>query len=396
MKISIIQPSRNNLKYLKWSYNSIRNNQGNHTVQICVADDFSSDGTWDWCLQKMEEDRNFSAIRNEGPERLGHTILYDRLVSKVAKHDYCIIYHADMYLAPKALDAIEKHIKRGTIVSLTRVEPTGLHPEGPEKILKDFGDEPSNFAESRFLTWFENYNKDTTNTKVTDGIFAPWAFHRKDFLEIGGHDDLFAPQSKEDSDIFNRFMLNGIDFIQTWEGLVYHLTCRGSRFNTTITKVGTNSDEWIHQNIKSARNFIRKWGHYVEHTPLMKPIVPPKYNIVIKLLNCKRYEGLANIEPWGDVVYTDFTDYRKYVEEEQSNTLYAMETRVKSLDDYERGNVVVTIDFDKFTDAERYGLNELPKIIANSNELGEFSLGSMKVEIYDLKTFEHTLITNNL
>jgi hypothetical protein len=128
----------------------------------------------------------------------------------------------------------------------------------------------------------------------------------------------------------------------------------------------------------------------------MKPIVPPKYNIVIKLLNCKRYEGLANIEPWGDVIYTDFTDYRKYVEEEQSNTLYAMETRVKSLDDYERGNVVVTIDFDKFTDAERYGLNELPKIIANSNELGEFSLGSMKVEIYDLKTFEHTLITNNL
>ena len=47
MKISFIQPSRNNLKYLKWSYNSIRKNQGNHEVEICVADDASTDGTWE-------------------------------------------------------------------------------------------------------------------------------------------------------------------------------------------------------------------------------------------------------------------------------------------------------------------------------------------------------------
>ena len=44
MKISLIQPSRNNLKYLKWSYDAIRKHQGNHQVQICVADDASTDG----------------------------------------------------------------------------------------------------------------------------------------------------------------------------------------------------------------------------------------------------------------------------------------------------------------------------------------------------------------
>ena len=64
MKISLIQPGRNNLKYLKWSYNSIRKNQGNHEVQICVADDASTDGTWGWCLQTMQKDLNFQAIRN--------------------------------------------------------------------------------------------------------------------------------------------------------------------------------------------------------------------------------------------------------------------------------------------------------------------------------------------
>ena len=50
MKISLIQPGRNNLKYLKWAYDATRKNQGNHEVEICVADDASTDGTWEWCL----------------------------------------------------------------------------------------------------------------------------------------------------------------------------------------------------------------------------------------------------------------------------------------------------------------------------------------------------------
>ena len=91
MKISLIQPGRNNLKYLKWSYDSIRKNQGKHEVQICVADDASTDGTWEWCMDMMEYDHIFAAIKNDGPERLGHTILYDRLVNEVAHHDICMI-----------------------------------------------------------------------------------------------------------------------------------------------------------------------------------------------------------------------------------------------------------------------------------------------------------------
>ena len=55
MKISFIQPSRNNLKYLKWSYQAIRQNQGDHIVEICIADDASTDGTWEWCQQILEE-----------------------------------------------------------------------------------------------------------------------------------------------------------------------------------------------------------------------------------------------------------------------------------------------------------------------------------------------------
>ena len=157
MKISLIQPSRNNLKYLKWSYNATRKHQGEHEVEICVADDASTDGTWDWCLEMMDKDPLFKAHRNEGPDRLGHTILYDTLVNEVATNDIAMIYHADMYLCPGALDAIEREIEEGVIVSLTRIEPP-LHPDGPEKILLNCGVEPEEFKEEVVLDWVSKYS----------------------------------------------------------------------------------------------------------------------------------------------------------------------------------------------------------------------------------------------
>jgi hypothetical protein len=212
-------------------------------------------------MDMMEYDHNFSAIKNDGPNRIGHTILYDRLVNEVATHDICMIYHADMYLMPGALDQIEHKLQDKTIVSLTRIEPP-LHPEGPEKMLMDFGVEPEEFKEEELLTWFKDIQLNQL-TKITEGIFAPWAFYKKDFQEIGGHDPLYAPQSKEDSDIFNRFQLNGIRFKQTWGGCVYHMTCRGSRRNTVdkAKNIYEDSPEWLAQNMRSSRNFIRKWGH---------------------------------------------------------------------------------------------------------------------------------------
>ena len=140
--ISFIQPSRNNLKYLKWSYNSIRKNLG-YRHEICWADDFSDDGTWEWMNEIKDKDPNVKIMRNDGPDRLGHTILYDKLVD-MASNDIVMIYHADMYACPGMDEAVLKHLEPGIVVSATRIEPP-LHPDGPEKILIDFGIEPEEF-----------------------------------------------------------------------------------------------------------------------------------------------------------------------------------------------------------------------------------------------------------
>ena len=394
MKISLIQPSRNNLKYLKWSYDSIRKNQGDHEVEICIADDASTDGTWEWCQEMIEKDPHFKAILNDTGERLGHTILYDRLINEVATNDICMIYHADMYLCPGALDAIEDELKEKTIVSLTRIEPP-LHPDGPEKILKDFGVEPEEFNEQGLLDFI---NSRVPNDSITEGIFAPWAFWKSDFQEIGGHDPLYAPQSKEDSDIFNRFQLNGIKFIQTWHGCVYHMTCRGSRRNTVdkAKNIYEDSPEWLAQNERSTRNFIRKWGHFVKHDKLMKPIIPPKYNVAFRIHN-NNYKLLSLLEPWCDVMYSDI-NYTPYIAREQPNTLFDLKDKLNTLhaelyDDFE--GIVVIIDGNTFNQQDFQIIQQLSEIITDSGEIGEFELGNLKININNLETFEDDLIFIN-
>jgi len=418
MKISLIQPSRNNLKYLKWSYDSIRKNQGDHEVEICVADDFSDkDDTWEWCVEMMGKDPHFKAIKNEGPTRLGHTILYDRLVNEVATHDMCMIYHADMYLCPGALDAIEDNMhtyhhegndlptyikNEKTIVSLTRIEPP-LHPPGPEKVLRDFGIEPEEFKEAELLNDLNNIaDWGAGKHFTTEGIFAPWAFWKKDFQEIGGHDAIFAPQSKEDTDIFNRFHLNGIKFIQTWEGFVYHMTCRGSRFadgakrnpDGEVFMKNRETDEWLAQNQKSTREFIRKWGHFCKHDQYMKPIVPPKYEIGIVVENCNA-QLLEALEPWCSYIYVDMEEFVVYSMKEQEKSSFNIDERVKGFDPNKhviKDNITIKVNGNIFNQQDYQIITQLSEIIQESGEIGEFELGNLKIQINDLTMYENDLI----
>jgi len=388
MNISFIIPARNNLKYLKWCYDAIRNNLSHKNHEVCVADDASSDGTWEWCQEMQQQDPNFKAIRNDGPARKGMTELYNILVETVATNDVVMIYHADMYISKNADLLIEKHLVPQTVVCLTRIEPP-LHPGGPEKIVQDFGMEPETFKKDEFDKWLLT-TKVSRKDKTTEGVFAPWAIYKQDFLKIGGHDLLFAPTSKEDSDIFNRFFLSGYKFVQLWEACVYHLTCRGSRFNPTITAIGKDSDEWQQQNVKSARNFIRKWGHFVKHNDMMKPVVPNRYNVGFVVINCDEYR-VALLEPWCDTLYTD-VEYSRYIKAEQKNTRYDLNKKLKQYDEPKNNDVVVTFDGNKITNQSFEFFNILQQMLEDSGQPGELEYDIFKIKVNKLVDYKETLI----
>jgi len=402
--ISFIQPSRNNKKYLEWSYNSIRKNLG-YRHEICMADDYSDDGTWMWMNRIADKDKNVKIHRNYGPGRLGHTILYDTLVD-MASNDIVMIYHADMYACPNMDVEVLKHLERGKVVSATRIEPP-LHPDGPEKVLIDYGIEPEEFKEQELLAWLTS-SPELTHSKMTqettDGIFAPWAIYKDDFLAIGGHDPLYAPQSKEDSDIFNRFQLAGYETIQTWRGFVYHMTCRGSRFKDgamrnpagQVFMKGRESSEWLRQNLRSTRNFIRKWGHMVKHDEYLKPIVPPKYDVGFVVENCNN-DMLKELEPWCSDIYGDWVGHKglgvnKYIENEQPDTQFDLKKKIHSQHIKPKNNVVVSFDCNKLNSDNFQILVNLSEILQESGEVGVMELEIFKFDIKSLETYEKDLI----
>ena len=390
---SFIIPSRNNLTYLKMCYNSIRRNAG-YTHEICFADDFSEDGTLEWILVQMKRDQNIKLYNNKGPERMGLTILYDKLVREYATNDRLIFFHSDMYLFPEALEEIDKHLKEKVVVSLTRVEPP-LHPAGPEKIIKDFGMEPEEFKEQELLDWYNRYEPNPTGyfEETTEGVFAPWAIMRDDFESVGGHDKLFRPQSKEDSDIFNRLHSNGVEFIQTWRGLVYHMTCRGSRFNPYAGGApGKDSPEWIYTTTKNMRNFVRKWGTLVEHDEYMKPIVSPKYNIGFNMTDDCPMDVLMAVEPYCDILFAPNQEViDMYIKEEQELTDYNLNEKLNP----ESFNPGVEVRFNPKS-MSQYSwslLQQLPKIIRDSGDVGTFELDIFEIKIKSMKTYEKELIS---
>ena len=396
--ISLITPSRTNLKYLKWAYTSIRKNLG-YIHEICMADDFSDDGTWEWMQEIAEKDSNVKIHRNEGPTRLGHTILYDLLINDYATNDIVMIWHADMYACPNLDTEILKHLERGKVVSATRIEPP-LHPDGPEKILEDFGIEPEEFDEQGLLKLVSDH-VGTREDETTNGIFAPWAMYKEDFQSIGGHDPLYAPQSKEDSDIFNRFVLAGYDLIQTWKGLVYHMTSRGSRFKDgalrnpagQVFMKGRESSEWLQQNLRSTRNFIRKWGHMVNHDELMYPIIPPKYDVGFIVENCD-INLLKELEPWCSNIYSNLTSkqFIEYVNKEQPDTQFNLTKRCRPSSEEPKNNVIVKFDCRLLTPQNFQILVNLSSILKESGEVGEMELEIFKFKIKSLDSYEGELI----
>jgi len=386
-KITFVLPSRNNLEFLQLAYQSIRNLDTKH--EVLVLNDASTDGTQRWIEAQQDED--LIVYHNPGPERIGIVGMFDKGI-EMARTEIIMAFHADM-VACKDLDKnILKHLQLGTVVSATRVEPP-LHPSGPEKITVDFGIEADQFDFERWYRESETLKQD----KTTEGIFAPWCMYKSDFLAVGGHDQLFAPQSKEDSDLFNRFVLAGYQVVQSWNALVYHFTSRGSRFNKHAGGgAGLNSEEWLYTTNKNMRNFIRKWGSIVLHDALMKPIIKPKYNIAYVVRNCT-LQLLEVLEPWCDRIYTEeaLVDMRAdYCQREQKNTLYDLKKRILTVehnDPQNENDIVVTFDATQLTQHNFQLLEQLSDIINDSGDIGRFQLDIYTVDIFNLTQYQKEL-----
>lgn len=386
MKITFCIPSKNNLRYLKNSIASIHKNSSQEN-DIIVYVDASNDGTLEWLeLNKIKY------LVNETGTPKGIAYAYNRCI-EAAETDIVCMFHADMFMGKDFDLNLLKHLQPKTVIAGTRIEPP-LHPEGKEKIIKDFGMYPEDFTEEAFNTFVKQVQEDFKD-QVTYGIFAPWACYKSELLEIGLHDESFHSY-QEDSDIFNRMLLSGMKCIQSRDALVYHLTCRGGQFQDGVEQITSNEAFHIMKE-NAARNYLRKWGSWVKNNEYQHPIIPPKYNVAFAVKNCN-LQVLDLLEPCCDRIYIDDEMrvlFAAYYEKEQKNTAYDLEKRVfttKYNDPKGENDIVLEFDARQLTQQSFNIIQQLSEIIKESGEVGEFELDTFKVTINSLTEYQKDLI----
>jgi len=393
-RITFVIPCRSNLPYLQQAVGSIEEHYGDKH-DVVILDDASDDNSWDWITEYSEGRDNIITYRNEEPDRVGHTVLYD-VGFNLAKTEVVSILHSDMVVTPNYVQNMLKQLKPMSVVSATRIEPP-LHPPGPEKYVKNFGMEVDEFSEQKenflnFVLEKEEENKDRT----TKGIFAPWMMYKEDFVSIGGHDFLFAPMELEDSDIFNRFHLSEYELIQSRDAFVYHMTCRGSRFKDgieiekeiplpdgTIWYKPKDSEEYTILRQHKFREWWRKWHTDVLHDDLMMPIVPKRYDTGFVVKNCNT-QILSILEPWCDTIYVD-CEYDAYTSFENPKSEYDISKRVYSINSDITNNIEIRFDATKLTQQHfTEFIKKLPFIIEETNSIGSFDWDIFQINIKSL------------
>jgi hypothetical protein len=295
-----------------------------------------------------------------------------------------------MILGPNYIENLVKHLEPGKVVCATRIEPP-LHPEGKEKIIRDFGMD----FDTLNIEAFEQFTSEAQiefKDQTTKGMFAPWIIYKSDFQSIGGHDPIFAPFPYEDSDIFQRWILAGYELVQSRDAFVYHLTCRGHRWNEQI---GKDDDYYKIVSQRASRNYLRKWGSWIKNDEYQYPIISPKYNIAYVVKNCPGHL-ISILEPWCDRIYIENENMVDiYIDQEQKNTSFDLSKRVfveSNNNPIGENDIVIEFNAAGLTNENIQLLQQLPNIIKESGEVGKFELDIFTIEINHLEEYTNDLI----
>ena len=379
-KITFCIPSKDNLRYLKTCIPSIRKNAFRNDHDIVIFVDQDNDGTVKW-LEEVKEEYNLKYLINPklNIERFGIGKAYDECI-KEAVTDIVMVFHADMMLGKNADKLAYDLLESKSAVCCTRVEPP-LHPNNGEKIIRNFGIWPEEFVEDGFNQLVEESKNDT---KITDGIFAPWMVYKREFLDMGGHDPILK-SCREDSDVFNRMQVEGFTFKQPWNSLVYHLTGRGAG---SFSGDKERHSAWQKEMQNSTKEFIRKWGTGVQHDAMMKPIVTPYYDKGLVIKNAT-LQLLELLEPYVMNVFTD-KFLEEYITQEQINTAYDLKSKIKRFDETPNNDIILFIDGDKFSQADFNVYAQLSRVFEEQKpQPGTFKIGSMNIKVnkYEEKVY---------
>jgi glycosyltransferase involved in cell wall biosynthesis len=363
-RISFVIPVYNNFKYTKHVYENLKLYYPDD--EIVISDGGSTDETFEYFNNL--NDTNLIFVSSN--DKLNLCENYNRGVDN-STCDILVLLHNDMFIPPNFKQRLLVDLDENTIISYARIEPPVFPGEEPGKIVRDFGFDLDTLNKDKIIEFSETYN-----SAYTGGGYLFIACHKTNWLRM---DEItFNPPQMwtADDDLHNRFQLANFKLIIS-NAIVYHFVSKTSRSDTTYREVEFNSN----------RNFIRKWGTRSK---------APKYDIGLIIDNCND-QVLQALEPWSSTVYVaDNDDALKkwYIMNEQKNTSFNLNDKIKSVDSEKNNEILVEVDGKNFSNNDYQYIITLPQIIQDSGSIGEFRLGNLKITIVQMNEYQNQLIHN--
>lgn len=255
-------------------------------------------------------------------------INYNNAVAK-ATGDKIILLHNDMFIKPGFIETMDKHITKGRITTYTRVEPPIYNDTYPGKVLLDCGNDLETFDKQKFLGF------NIEESLIDGGSQLFFGCMKEDYIGIDGYTfKMFC----EDDDLHLRYKLAGFEH-KVSSANIYHFVSKTSR-------IGDYKE--IEQ--QSNTNFIKKWGFRKSH----HNVVYNKKLIINVPLDDKTKEILECWFNGGD-------------------------------------DIVVEIN-NNFNENDYNYIQQLNDIIKETNEIGQFEIGNLKITINNLIEHQNKLI----
>jgi hypothetical protein len=173
-------------------------------------------------------------------------------------------------------------------------------------------------------------------------------------------------------------MLAGYELIQSRDAFIYHLTCRGHRWTGEIQK---DDDYFKKASHNAARNYLRKWGSWIQNDEYQHPIIPNRFDIGYEIKNCT-LNLLYNMEPLGSTIYVeDQTIIDQYVEDVQDQTKYDLRQRVKLIGSEYSNDIIVELDGSRIGQEELSFIQQSAVVLSQLSESGQYEFGNMKIKV---------------
>ena len=254
-----------NLPYLKLAIQSVRSQSYWKDAPFIIhSDSYNDDGTNEW-LEENKEAYNLTVyIQDLDPSGIGPGMNF--CASKV-ETEYINFLHSDFYVTKnwdlELMKVHDKYEDEKLWVNSFRIEPNMFGDKdrpGTHFVPKEaFGAYHDDFNPKLMLDYAKQI-AEKNDFEIPKGEGVSGLVRKSWWDTIGGNDDIFAPTSWDDYDLFWRMLKEGGKFLMPTKSIVWHFGARGShRLEENNGK--TSERQSKHERI-NAQKFYNKWGGF--------------------------------------------------------------------------------------------------------------------------------------